>query len=128
MNTPSDAQPPQYDLTIVRGETWQRVFAWTTGVPAMPVDLTGWTARMQIRQDWLAPGLPSGSALVSLTTENGAITLGGAAGTVEAIIDATTTSSLVIDDGVYDLELISPSGRVTKLLRGDVRVLPEATV
>jgi hypothetical protein len=126
--TPSDAQPTEYNLVITRGETYVRPFLWQTGTPAAPVDLTSYTARMQIRPAWLVPGETPAAALISLTDTSG-IALGGAAGTVTVTITDVLTSALTIDDGVYDLELIAPvSGKVTKFLRGTVTVLPEATV
>lgn len=128
MSTASDVQPITYNLVIVRGETYVRPFLWQTGDPLAPVDLTGYTARMQIRPSWLTPGITPDTALVSLTDTDG-IALGGATGTITITISDTRTSALTIDSGVYDLELIAPvTGMVTKFLRGKVTVLPEATV
>jgi len=61
------------------------------------------------------------------STLNAGITLGGAAGTIAITIDADYTSKL--DDGtyVYDLELTSSSGIVTRLLEGQFVVTPEVT-
>jgi hypothetical protein len=62
------------------------------------------------------------------STLNAGIALGGAAGTIVITIDANYTSAL--DDGtyVYDLELTSSSGTVTRLLEGQFIVTPEVTV
>ena len=86
-----------------------------------PVDLTGYTARMHIRAT-----LESTTALVTLTTENAGITLGGAAGTIIPLILATATDDLTFDTAVYDLELISGT-TVTRLLSGNVTLSKEVT-
>jgi hypothetical protein len=44
--------------------------------------------------------------------------LGGAAGTITLTISATDTAALTSGRGVYDLELVSGSGIVTRLLQG----------
>jgi len=58
------------------------------------------------------------SAILSLTTANGRITLGGSAGTVTLSISATDTTALSVDDGVFDLEIVSGGGVVTRLIEG----------
>jgi hypothetical protein len=87
-----------------------------------PVNLTGFTARMQIRAS-----LEDDDTLASLTTENGGITLGGTAGTVALLLSATDTAALDFTSAVYDLELISSGGVVTRLLSGAVTLVPEVT-
>ena len=37
------------DITIVEGGTFNKTFQWKTGDPALPVDLTGYSAHMQVR-------------------------------------------------------------------------------
>jgi hypothetical protein len=37
------------NITIVEGGTFNKVFQWKTGTPLTPVDLTDYTARMQVR-------------------------------------------------------------------------------
>lgn len=109
-------------LTIDQGATFTKQLTWKTGTPAVAVDLTGYTARMQIR-----PTIESSTVLVSLTTENGGIALGGTAGTITLTITATATAAFTWTEGVYDLELVSAGGVVTRLLKGAVTVTPEVT-
>lgn len=87
-----------------------------------PINLTGYTARMQIRED-----ITSGTVLISLTTENGGITLGGVFGTITLLIMASVTAAIAWTTAVYDLEIISPSGIVTRLVEGRITVSPEVT-
>jgi hypothetical protein len=97
-----------------------------------PYDLTGWVSRMQIRQKQGAP------ALVNATTENGKITLGVDPDNPEATPDPTTgriqvvlsdedTDLLTVKAAKYDLEVEDVSGRVYRLLQGDVTVSPNIT-
>lgn len=113
--------PGDYDLTIYGGATFTRRVVWKDSLGAI-VDLTGYTARMQIRQSVRNPAV-----LVELTTENGGITLGGAAGTVDLLLTSTETAALTARAGVYDLELIDSEGIVTRLLQGAVEISPEVT-
>ncbi len=100
--------------------------AYTSGgalVYYTPVDLAGFTARMQIRATANATGDP----LVSLTTENGGITIDNTAKTIDLLIAATATAALDFVSGVYDLEMISAGGVVTQLVAGKVLVQEEVT-
>lgn len=109
-------------LLIEQGATFRKSLTWKTGTPAAPVDLTGCTARMQIRAD-----LESTTPLITLTTENSGITLGDEAGTIELYISDTDTADMTWTQGVYDLEVILANGDVRRLLYGTVVVTPEVT-
>ena len=86
-----------------------------------PVDLTGYTARMQIKDK------VGGTLLHSLTTENSGIALDVALHTITITISATDTAAFDFKKGVYDLELVSASGVVTCVLYGSVSVSKEVT-
>ena len=100
-----------YDILIEQGATYSQVVTYKES--GVAVNLTGYTARMQVRST-----LESATTVVELTTANGRITLGGAAGTITLTISATDTASLTAGRGVYDLELVSGSGIVTRLVQG----------
>jgi hypothetical protein len=100
-----------YDLLIEQGATFSQVITYKDNDVA--VNLTGYAARMQVRAT-----LESASTLVELTTANSRIALGGAAGTITLTISAADTEALTSGRGVYDLELVSGSGIVTRLLQG----------
>jgi hypothetical protein len=100
-----------YDLLIEQGATFSQVITYKEA--GVAVNLTGYTARMQVRAS-----LESASALVELTTANSRIALGGTAGTITLSIAAADTAALTSGRGVYDLELVSGSGIVTRLLQG----------
>jgi hypothetical protein len=115
-------KPFKQNITIVQGATLDLLVTWRTGDPAAPVDLTGCTARMQIREK-----VDSVTPLVTLTTENDGIELGGALGTVRRFMDADDTAALTFKSGVYDLEIEFADGTVRRLLSGSVSVSPEVT-
>jgi hypothetical protein len=100
-----------YDILIEQGATYSQVITYKDN--GVAVNLTGYTARMQVRAT-----LESASTLVELTTANSRIALGGTAGTISLTISATDTAALTSGRGVYDLELVSGSGIVTRLLQG----------
>lgn len=116
------AKPFKHNITIIQGATLRDVTTWKAGTPAVPVDLTGCTARMQVRAK-----IDSADTLLNLTTENGGITLGGTAGTVTVFLSATATAALTWKSGVYDLEVQFGNGDVRRLLAGSVAVSPEVT-
>lgn len=119
------------NLVIEQGATYDTLaFQWCgsdgAGGVGNPYDLTGYTARMQVRTDY------DSLVLLEATTENGRIVLGKHpdTGTVDmttgwiwVIISATDTDALDPSvKGKYDLEVESPEGVVRRLLRGSVKV------
>lgn len=86
-----------------------------------PHDLTGYTARMAIKNK------VGGTVLLSLTTENGGIELDDSAKTITLNISATDTAALTWTTGTYDLEMVSSTGVVTPLMYGSVSVTKEIT-
>lgn len=109
-------------LAIEQGATFRKVLTWKAGTPAVPVNLTGCTARMQIRKE-----IANATPYVTLTTENGGIELGGVAGTITLIITPTATAAFTWTAGVYDLEIVFSPTDVRRLVYGPVTVSPEVT-
>lgn len=112
-------KPGKYNFVCPQGATFSKQLTWE--IDNIPVDLTTYTAKMQVREKYTSP-----NATVSLTTENGGITLGGEEGTIDIDINATATAGIVAKEYVYDLELIS-SSVVTRLIEGKFIVTPEVT-
>jgi hypothetical protein len=112
------------NLSINQGATYRKQLVYKAGPTnaPVPVDLTGYTARMQARESQEATAV-----LVELATENGGITLGGAAGTIDLYISATATAAFTWTSAVYDLELIAPNGDVLRKVEGSITVRPEVT-
>lgn len=108
------------DFTIEQGATFNLLLTWK--INDVPVNLTNWTARLQARVD-----VEDTETVLSLTTENGGITLGGALGTISLDRTATQTALLLAGTYVYDLELISGVGAVTRLVQGELDISAEVT-
>ena len=106
-------------LVCKQGSTFTRTITWSQD--GIPVNVTGYTAAMQVRSSYTSP-----TAVVSLTNGDG-ISLGGTAGTIEITISAVDTAGIPAGNYVYDLELTS-GGTVTRLLEGQFIVTPEVTV
>jgi hypothetical protein len=123
MTTP----PGKLNITIYKGAAFAELFTIENqddnGVITV-TDLTGYTARSMAREEY-----DSVASFMNLNTENGGITLGGTAGTIVLFISAVNTGAIAATEGVWDLELIPPSGaaNVIRILQGRVCVSEEAT-
>ena len=109
-----------YLITAEQGTTFTRVLTWRDSNDAL-INLTGYTARMQVRTDYFAA-----TAALTLTTENSKIVLGGALGTITLSVTATDMAALSEGSYVYDLEMINGS-TVTRLVQGTFAVNAEVT-
>ncbi|MCG8445912.1 MAG: hypothetical protein MI753_09375 [Hyphomicrobiales bacterium] len=129
------------DLHINQGETWSFSYPWENA--GSPVDLTDYSARMSIRDRI------GGSLYAYLSTggdaDGGTITLGGVTGVVALSMTAEETTALYdpVDleelkkhrrepekrtvKWLYDLELESAGGVVTRLLHGRILLQREVT-
>lgn len=110
--------PGTYNITCPQGATWDKTF--TVNVGGTPLNLTGYTAAMQVRES-----VGSTATLVSLTNGSG-ITLGGTAGTIGVTISSTASAAISAGSYSYDLELNSGS-TITRLLEGAFNVTGNVT-
>jgi hypothetical protein len=116
-------QPANIELTIYKGSTFVKAVQWKSGSPAVPVNLTGCTLRMQIRKT-----ATDATILDSLTTENGKLEITSAIeGRIAIKIAAATSSAYTFDRGVYDLEVVFLDGSVYRIIEGAVTTVPEVT-
>lgn len=114
-----------YTLVIEQGATLRRSFIYKTGTTvanATPFDLTNFTARSQVR-----PTFVSNTIWAEWTTENGGLTLHGASGKIDMYSSASLTANMPAQTGVWDIELVSPTGEVIRMLEGPAEVTPEVT-
>lgn len=110
-----------YDFEIEQGATFSLSFRWKDDA-GVPIPLTGYTARMQVRASVSAP-VP----LLELSVANGRLVIDAPAGRVTIALDPATTAAMAWKRGVYDLELVSPAGDVVRLVSGAVTVSREVT-
>ena len=108
--------PAKYKITAYQGDSLDRTFTWT--IEDAPVNLTGFTADMQVR--------PSAESNNLILDAGNFISLGGTLGTVNVSIPAGTIGDIKPGRYVYDLEL-NNGGEVTTLLAGVFQVQPEVT-
>ena len=102
-----------YHFIIEQGATFKKILTLKDS-SSVAINLTGYSgAEMDLRLDQ-----DESSEVLTLTTANGRISLGGAAGTLTLEISATDTTNLTPGDGVYDLELTDASGKVDRILEG----------
>ena len=111
-----------HDIIVEEGSVFELFFEYRDCEDVL-IDLTGYTAQMQIRENKASP-----TYLVELTETSG-ITLGGALGTVLIRISSTITDALDFNKGVYDVEL-SEAGDDTltrRVLEGKVKFSEQVT-
>jgi hypothetical protein len=105
-----------YNFTLNQGATFSRQM--TVKENNSPLNLTGHTAAMQLRSTY-----DSSTVALSMT----AAVINAAQGILS--ISATSTATAALEEGiyVYDLEITTSAGVVTRLLQGQVTVSPEVT-
>jgi len=131
----------RYSFVIEQGATTDFEVIYNDG-NGNPVDLTGYQARMSIRQAQISTSQlymtlssslgPCGSGL----NLSGSVSAQGypkplASGSIGIFISAQSSSQLTFREGFYDLELMTGSGDcmvVTRLLMGQIRLSNEVTI
>lgn len=134
------AEPAVHDIEVFQGAYWSQALLWKDG-DGNPVDLTGYTAEMQVRRSFTDPTpeiVLQTNPKVGGGAGNGRITLGlveDPPGTplynILLEIEATATAALEATPSDrrwrYDLELVPPGGQVRRLLMGRFKVSLEVT-
>ena len=117
--------PGTWNPTIKQGSTW----SWTASYldDAAPIDLTGYTARMDIVHD------DTKRTILQLDTDAGGLAIDGVAGTISVTVSAVQTAELDASAHVYDLELVADSdprsatAEAVAILEGRITVRPQWT-
>lgn len=121
----------RYSFTIEQGATTKFEIQYTDS-DANPIDLTGYTARMHIRETYDAT-----STILAMTnvleSDGTGINLNGLSNTqpltegkIGVYISATKTAAFSFDTAVYDLELVNGT-EVIRLIQGTVKLSKEVT-
>ena len=108
-----------FDLEILAGSTFPSVAGdcsfYPTDEDGVAFSLTGWTAKLQIREN------PSTAAIIDINPVVNAV-----ANSISFSLTPAQTSLLTKTDYVYAIELTQTStGKVMTLARGQVLVTPE---
>lgn len=89
-------------------------------------NLTGYTARLQVRETY-----DSDSFVLELTTANGKLVTTPTLGRIQLNMLPSDSSSISFSgelfSGVYDLEVVSASGIVTRVAQGAFNISREVT-
>jgi hypothetical protein len=110
-------------LFIPQGTDWQRNYPVNDPDTGLPINVTSWTLRGQIRQ--------TASAVVALYDWNAAagnVVLGNGVVSIKVPAAASAAWTWVELEARFDLELVEPVGsRVQRLAKGPVTVTREIT-
>ena len=115
----------KYNFVIEQGTTFTLELQYKDS-NSVPVDLTGYSGRMQIR-----PSIGSPTSYLTLSSSIQADGTGitfptPVSGTINLSISAVSSSLLTFDQGVYDLEIRSGS-IIARLIQGGVQLSKEIT-
>lgn len=91
----------------------------------LPVDLTGWSARMMAREHKTAA--PALDLTDDLSDDDSGFTLGGDTGRIGMHVANETTDTLPDAVLAYDLELVSDDDGVTRFMAGQISVVVQVT-
>jgi hypothetical protein len=117
----------KYNLTIEQGTTIDLTLLYKDS-GSNPIDLTDYSAKMQIKSAYADKNPRTFLTLSSsLNADNTGLTLGGASGSINIYISAASSSAINFDSAIYDLEITSPTGFVTRILEGNAKLNREVT-
>jgi hypothetical protein len=87
-----------------------------------PVDISGYTARMQIRSK-----VDSVNVILELTSLNSGIVINNINKSITINISAEVSSTFTFNNAVYSLEMVSSGGQVTPVISGSLTLVKEVT-
>ena len=111
-----------YNMTIEQGSTFKLSLCWKNSAN-QPIPMINYSAKMQIRAS-------TGASIVLLelsSEDTDQIQIYEKQGTINLTIGYQQTQNLAPSVCVYDLEVTSPEGVRTKLLKGRCRIEGEVT-
>lgn len=118
-------QPATVNITLYKGSTYSKDIQWMSGDPATAVNLTGCTARMQVRRS-----ASDTNVLDELTTQNGRlqITL-PLEGKIRINFPANVSTNYNFTTALYDLEVVfgGSEANVYRIIQGTITTNPEIT-
>lgn len=108
------------NVIIDQGADWFITFTYKDNTDS-PINLTNFSSHLQLRTSYDAS-----TAALSLSSGNG-ITITPLLGKIEVHATATQTGAIASGDYVYDLEITSSSGIITRIVQGIAVVRPQVT-
>ncbi len=123
----------KYTFIVEQGATTDFEVVWKDSTGAK-VDLSTYSARMQIRSDYGSSGTLYASLSSNLDSDGTGLNLSGSSGnnplssgSIGIFISAASSSNFTFNEAKYDLEMVSGS-YVTRLIEGKVKLSKEVTV
>lgn len=107
-----------FDFEVEQGTDYNQLYIKKDG-NGDPVNLTGYTAHMQVRA---RPGAP---VLLDMSTENDRIVIDGPTGSVYLVFTEALLANAPWKRGKYQIELRSPAGKKSRLAYGVLSINPE---
>jgi hypothetical protein len=104
------------NLTVDQGSSFESTIDITDS-ENNPVNLTGYTFRGQIRKTYAST--TSVSFTIASSTPTG--------GSINLVLSATQTSGIKAGRYLYDVEIISSTNIVTRVIEGQIEVTPRVT-
>ncbi len=109
-------------ISVKRGDTLKINFIWSEENTNIPLNLTGCSARLHIRNS------RTKELLIDANTDNGRLTIEGALGLIKLVIDSDDMANLPIGLHVFDLELIFTDGSVLSSETQNLEILQDITI
>ena len=110
-----------YNFELEQGTSLAKSVVWKDSTGS-PVNLTGYSARLQVREN-----ADSDEVLLELSTANQTIEITPLLGKITLHFSPVDTSGAFWTKGKFDLELTSPSGFVTRIIKGKITLSKEIT-
>lgn len=92
-----------------------------------PIDLTGYTARMKLRASVTSTTVIDAFTDTDSRLPDTGIVIDTANYLITLLVDATVTAAYTFQTVVYDLELVSSTGVVSRILEGEIKLSKEVT-
>jgi hypothetical protein len=109
------------DINLYKGKTVNFSIFWKDS-QNQPIDISSYTAKMQVRQNL------QDAVLLEFSTANSRININGLTGEINITMPAIETANLAeLVDGIYDLEIESPLGDVSLVMSGMFNIIGEVT-
>lgn len=113
--------PCEQGATFSHQLVWQKESPLDSGI-FVPVNMTGYTAKMQVRKKSSDP------VIIELSTSNSRIVITPLLGQIDLLIPATNTNTMPAGIFAYDLELTDTNDFVTRFIEGKFEVVGQITV
>jgi hypothetical protein len=112
------------NFEIEQGANFSATLTWKDP-DGNPIIITDYTIRMMARVT-----MEDAEPVITLSTVSppgGIIITDGAGGKFQITMNAAQTAALNFNEALYDLEMVSPTGHVTRLIEGKIALKHEVT-